>query len=135
MSLSKELRQSGLDLVESIFNGVGQTLLIPESKFAEATVLCGSGTALVLKFIRAYMQASIQQGFSEKDSLKISTQVVKGASMVIQENNNHPESEIDKITTPGGCTIDALIQMEHSRFSSAFLKAVESGISKAKKLY
>lgn len=130
-----ELGREHQALVESIFGAVGMTLLIPENRFAEATVLCGSGTALALKFIRAYMQAGIQHGFNEKDALTIASQVLKGASMIVQKDFNHPEHEIDKVTTPGGCTIDALIEMEHSGFSSALLKAIEAGIKRARKLY
>ena len=123
------------DLVEDIFGSVGSTLLIPETKFAEATVVCGSGTALALRFIRDYMQACIQHGFDGKDSLKIASQVLKGAASITQDNRNHPEVEIDKVTTPGGCTIEALAEMEHAGFSSALLRVIKVGVEKAKKLY
>ena len=122
-------------LVEKIFNSVGITLLVSESKFAEATVLCGSGPALVLKFIRAYMQACIQHGFNDKEALIIAGQVTKGTSMIVQKNNYHPEPEIDKVTTPSGCTIDALVELEHRGFSSALLRSIDAGIKKAKTLY
>lgn len=122
-------------LVESIFGSVGKTLLIPEVKFTEATVLCGSGTALVLKFIRAFMQACIQHGFNGKEAILIASQVVKGASIMIQENHEHPEKEIDSVTTPGGCTIYALAELEHAGFNSALFRAIKVGVDKAQKLY
>lgn len=122
-------------LVERIFNSIGKTLVIPEAMFDSATVLSGSGIALVLKFIRAYMQAGIQSGFNEKDSLLIAKEVCKGAVELLDHNGTHPEVEIDKVTSPGGCTIDALSELEHRGFTSSLLKAIRMGIEKASSLY
>ncbi|OGI64145.1 pyrroline-5-carboxylate reductase [Candidatus Nomurabacteria bacterium RIFCSPLOWO2_01_FULL_41_21] len=123
------------DLVERIFNSLGKFIILEESKFPQATVLCGSGPALMLKFARAYMQAGIQNGFNEHDALLIAGQLMRGVSRAILEGKVHPEVEIDKVTTPGGCTIDALIEMDHAGFSSALLRAVSAGVDKAKSLY
>ncbi len=122
-------------LVKSIFDSVGQTLIIPENKFPEATGLCGSGTAFGLKYIRGYMQACIQNGFTEKDALLIASQVIKGAAMLLQETGSHPEVEIDKVTTPGGCTIAGLVEMDHAGFVSSLLRGLKKCIEKARELY
>jgi len=122
------------EIVQSIFGSLGKTLIIPESNFPEATVLCGSGIALVLRFIRAYMQAGIQSGFNEHDALLIATQVMIGAASLC-EKGSHPEMEIDKVTTPRGITIETLIEMERAGFSSALNSGIKVGVSKAKSLY
>jgi pyrroline-5-carboxylate reductase len=119
--------------VESIFNALGKTLIISENNFAQATVLCGSGIAIIAKFARAYMQAGIQNGFSEHDALAMAIQVLKGTVSLLEEGV-HPEVMIDKVTTPGGCTISTLVEMEHQGFASSLLKSVESGVAKAKTL-
>jgi pyrroline-5-carboxylate reductase len=121
--------------IELIFSSVGKIIFAPESKFNAATVLSGSGIALAMKFLRAYMQAGIQNGFNEHDALRIAKEVMKGAITILDKNGNHPESEIDKVTSPGGCTIDALAELEHSGFTSALLKAVRNGTEKAGALY
>ncbi len=122
------------EIVQSIFNSLGETLIIPEEKFTEATVLCGSGTAIVLRFIRAYMQAGIENGFSKDESSNISLQVMRGAISLV-ESGLHPEVAIDKVTTPAGCTIATLVEMEHSGLTSSLLKAISAGIRKARSLY
>lgn len=122
-------------IVEEIFNAVGITLIIPEDMFPQATGLCGSGTAFGLKYIRGYMQACIQNGFNEKDALMIASQVVKGAAMIVQNGDNHPEVEIDKVTTPGGCTIDGIVEMDHAGFISALLRGIKVCIDRARQLY
>lgn len=131
------LKHEHRPLVELVFGSSRAAILhIPENKFAAATVLCGSGTALAMKFIRVFMQAGIQHGFDEKEALRIASQVLKGAAMLIQTDEwKHPEAQIDKVTTPGGCTIAALTELEHAGFSSALLRAVNVGVEKAGKLY
>lgn len=122
-------------IVQEIFSSVGLVLYIEEKMFPEATVLGGSGVALVLKFLRGYMQAGIQNGFNEREALMIATQVLKGSSILIQTGGGHPEVEIDKVTTRKGCTIDALLEMDHRRFTSSLFKGIKAGIKKARKLY
>ena len=121
--------------VESIFKSVGEVLEIPEQKFAEATVLVGSGPAIVFKFIRFYMQAAINAGFSEKAALLLANNVVHGASQLLIETGTHPEVLIDTVTTPGGCTIGALLELEHKGFGSALLSAIFAGIKRSNELY
>ena len=43
--------------------------------------------------------------------------------------------EIDKVTTPEGCTIAGLNEMEHQGFSSAMIKGITTSAEKATKLY
>ena len=61
------------------------------------------------------------------------SQTVKGAAELIIRNGSHPEQEIDKVTTPKGCTIVGLNEMEHSGFSSALIKGIVSSYQKIEK--
>lgn len=116
--------------VEEIFGSLGKTLLIEEKMFPQATVLCGSGVAIVARFIRALMQSGIQSGFNENHSLQMAIQVIKGTAILL-ENGKHPEVLIDDVTTPGGCTIANLAELEHCGFTSAVLKGTKAGLEKA----
>lgn len=120
-----------LNQVESLFKHNGETIVIEESLMDSATVLGASGVAFSLRYIRAMMQAGIQLGFSSEQSKTIASQVVKGASQLIAETGHHPEFEIDKVSTPKGCTIEGLNEMEHHGFSSALIK----GVVKSKALF
>lgn len=132
LAFNKEA-ESFKEKVQEIFNSLGETLIIKEEMFPQATVLCGSGIAIMARFIRVYMQAGIQSGFNEEASLQIAIQLMKGTAMLLKEGV-HPEVAIDKVTTPGGCTITTLAEMEHCGLSSALLKAIEAGITKARTL-
>jgi pyrroline-5-carboxylate reductase len=112
--------------VKSIFNTLGKTINIEESLMDAATVLGACGIAYVLRFIRGMIQGGIEIGFDAKTATDIATQTVKGASELLLQEGNHPEAEIDKVTTPKGCTIAGLNEMEHSGFSSALIKGIKT---------
>lgn len=118
------------DEVVEIFNQLGTTLIIPESKMPAATVLASCGIAFALRFMRATSQGGIEIGLSSKESLEVAAQIMKGASKLIIENETHPEREIDKVTTPLGVTIKSLNKMEHEGFSSSLVQGVVTGHNK-----
>lgn len=120
--------------VKEIFNAVGQTLVVPEEKFPQATVLFASAIALDMKYNRAKMQAAIQHGFHEGEALLIASQVSKGAAMLLLASGSHPEIEIDKVTTPDGCTIVVIIVADRAGFSSSIHQALGEGIIKSRTL-
>ena len=95
-----------------------------------ATILGACGIAYVLRFIRAMIQGGIQIGFDSKTASEIVTQTVKGAASLLIEKNEHPEFEIDKVTTPKGCTIVGLNEMEHNGFSSSLIKGIVASYNK-----
>ena len=123
--------KSKLGSIEDLFKHNGEIIVIEESLMDAATVLGASGVAFSLRYIRAMMQAGIQLGFSSEQSKVIASQVVKGASQLIAQTGHHPEFEIDRVSTPKGCTIEGLNEMEHNGFSSALIK----GVVKSKQLF
>jgi len=112
------------EAVKTLFDTVGTTLFINEELMEAATILGACGIAYVLRFIRAMIQGGIQVGFDAQTATKIVTQTVKGAAELLIQRNEHPEHEIDKVTTPKGCTIVGLNEMEHSGFSSSLIKGI-----------
>lgn len=115
-----------LKIVTSIFKSLGETVEINETLMDAATVLGACGIAYVLRFIRSMIQGGIEIGFDAQTATKIATQAVKGASELLLQKENHPEAEIDKVTTPKGCTIAGLNEMEHQGFSSALIKGIKT---------
>ena len=111
-------------IVKRCFNAIGETIEINEDLMDSATVLGACGIAYVLRFIRAMIQGGVQIGFDAKTASAIVTHTAKGAAELLIKRNNHPEYEIDKVTTPRGCTIAGLNEMEHNGFSSALIKGI-----------
>ncbi len=120
-------------LITNLFKSIGEAIHIPEDLMEAATVLGACGIAYVMRFIRAMIQGGIQIGFDAKTASTIVNHAVKGASELLITRGEHPEYEIDKVTTPKGCTITGLNEMEHNGFSSSLIKGIVSSYQKIEK--
>lgn len=121
------------ELVKSLFDSIGFSITIDENLMEAATVLGACGIAYVLRFMRAMIQGGIQIGFDAKTASQIVNQTVKGAAELMIQKEMHPEEAIDKVTTPKGCTIVGLNEMEHQGFSSAMVRGVLASYEKIAK--
>jgi pyrroline-5-carboxylate reductase len=119
--------------VKSLFDNIGTTITIEEELMESATILGSCGIAYALRFIRAMIQGGIQIGFDVKVASAIVNQTVKGAAALLLELKQHPEYEIDKVTTPKGCTIVGLNEMEHNGFSSSLIKGIVASFKEIEK--
>ena len=118
--------------VMTLFQALGTAPIIDEKLMDAATVLAASGTAFALRYIRASMQAGIEIGFDWQTALAISAQTVKGAAEMILEEHIHPEQLIDRVTTPQGCTIAGLNEMEMHGFSSSLIRGIKTSLKQIK---
>lgn len=124
-----------LNMVQSLFNTMGQSIIIEENMMSAATALCACGIAFFLRTIRAASQGGVEIGFHAGDALKIAAQTALGAAKLLTEHKSHPEQEIDKVTSPKGCTIAGLNEMEHQGLSSAMIKGIKLSANIANNLY
>lgn len=127
--VSKEQR----NYVEDIFSQLGRVVWIDEKLMDAATVLGACGTAYAMRYIRANIQGGIEIGFDAATASLIAAQTVKGAAELLLKKGTHPEQEIDKVTTPKGCTIAGLNEMEHRGFSSSLIKGIVASYDKIAK--
>jgi pyrroline-5-carboxylate reductase len=118
-------------LIEEIFKQVGDVLFIEDHLMNAATVLCACGTAYALRYIRAASQGGTEIGFHAEEALKLAAQTVKGDTELIVKTGQHPEQAIDQVTTPMGCTIAGMNEMEHQGFSSATIKGIRKSYERA----
>ncbi len=119
-----------IDLVNRLFSTLGKVAVINENLMDAATVLGACGTAYAMRYIRANIQGGIEIGFDAVTANLIAAQTVKGAAELLLEKGSHPEQEIDKVTTPKGCTIAGLNEMEHQGFSSSLIKGIATSYNK-----
>jgi pyrroline-5-carboxylate reductase len=128
-------RHEVLDTAASIFDAVGTTMVIDEEHMIPATALCACGIAFFLRAVRAASQGGIEIGFHPEQALAMAAQTALGAASLVLHRGSHPEGEIDAVTTPRGCTISGLNEMEHQGFSSALIKGIVVSAVKASELY
>lgn len=118
-----------------LFEQLGKIAWIDEKLMEAATVLGACGTAYAMRYIRANIQGGIEIGFDASTASLIAAQTVKGAAELLLRKGAHPEQEIDKVTTPRGCTIAGLNEMEHQGFSSSLIKGIITSYDKIAKDY
>lgn len=127
---SNVVGEKRIAIAEAIFNGLGTTIKIEEDRMQAATVICASGIAFWMRLIRATTQGGVQMGFDADESMQMSMHAALGAASLLIETNSHPEKEIDKVTTPKGCTITGLNEMEHQGLSSSLIKGLMASFEK-----
>lgn len=121
--------EEAVNRVRELFDPLGQTMVIKEQLMPAATILAACGIAFFLRFIRAVSQGGIQIGFHAEEAGKIAAQTAMGAAELLMQTRNHPETEIDRVTTPMGCTISGLNEMEHFGLSSSMIKGIVKSYS------
>lgn len=124
-----------LEEVRALFDVLGRTLVIQEEMMVPATALCACGVAFFLRAVRAASQGGIEIGFHPEEALLLAAQTARGAASLLLREGRHPEAEIDRVTTPRGCTIAGLNEMEHQGFSSALIKGILLSADKAAGLH
>ncbi len=127
---SNEKGNERIKVAQAIFNRLGTSISIPENQMQAATVVCASGIAFWMRLIRATTQAAIQLGFDAKEAQELAMHTCEGAASLLITTGNHPEQEIDKVTTPKGCTIEGLNEMEHKGLSSSLIQGMVSSFNK-----
>ena len=122
--------EAEVEQVKTIFEQLGKVAIIHEELMDASTALGACGIAFALRFIRAAIQGGIEIGFDAETAELIASQTAKGAASLVMERKRHPEREIDLVTTPQGCTIAGLNEMEHQGFSSALIKGIVTSFQK-----
>ncbi|UTD14146.1 pyrroline-5-carboxylate reductase [Tenacibaculum mesophilum] len=123
-------KKEDLKIATTIFNQLGTSMIIHEDQMQAATVICASGIAFWMRLIRATTQAAIQLGFDAKEAQELAMHTSEGAANLLIATGNHPEEEIDKVTTPKGCTIEGLNEMEHKGLSAALIQGMVASFNK-----
>jgi pyrroline-5-carboxylate reductase len=118
---SPEQRQ----LILTIFNELGFSIFLDESKISAGTALTSCGIAYLFRYVRAAMLAGVEMGFHPTEAQNMVVKTMLGAASLLDETKENPEIEIDKVTTPGGITIKGLNELEANGFSDAIIKAMK----------
>lgn len=112
--------------IKALFDSVGQAMVTDERHLGAGMTLASCGIAYAMRYVRAAAEGGVELGFKANMAKDIVLQTMKGAVELLQANGNHPETEIDKVCTPGGLTIRGLNEMEHAGFTSAVIRGLKA---------
>ncbi|MCL1938962.1 MAG: pyrroline-5-carboxylate reductase [Candidatus Azobacteroides sp.] len=113
-------------LMVRIFDELGTTICMDENKMEAGAALTSCGIAYLFRYVRAATLAGVELGFYPKYAQNLIVQTMLGAAALLDETKENPETEIDKVTTPGGITIKGLNELEANGFSHAIIQAIKT---------
>jgi len=130
-----KVSQGQKEIARSILGSMGEELYVNDEKYLDmATALSGSGPAYVFLFIEALIDAGVHIGLPRNMAEKLAIQTIIGSTHAVQKTGKHPAELRNMVTSPGGTTVEALLQLEKGNFRSILLEAVAAAYNKAKRL-
>jgi pyrroline-5-carboxylate reductase len=123
-----------MELAERIFETVGRTVIVDEKHMDAVTGLSGSGPAYIYIIIEALAEAGVKVGLPRDVATQLAAQTAFGAAKMVLETGYHPALLKDAVTTPAGCTIDGILELEEGGLRVTLIKAVMRATERAKQL-
>lgn len=123
-----------LGLAKEIFESVGKVVVLEEKYLDTVTGLSGSGPAYIFMVIESLAESGVKLGIAREISNLLAAQTTLGSAKMVLETGEHPALLRDMVTTPGGVTIDGIIQLEEGKLRTSIINAVVKAASRSKEL-
>ena len=123
-----------LEIARTMFDAVGRTIVLDEKHMDAVTGLSASGPAFAYIILESLAEAGVKVGLPRDVATLLAAQMMKGAASVVLETGDHPALLKDAVTTPAGCTIDGILELEEGKLRVTLIKAVVKATSRASEL-
>jgi len=123
-----------LEIASALFNVVGRTVVVDEKHMDAVTGLSASGPAYIYIILESLAEAGVKVGLPRDIATLLAAQTALGAAGVVLETGDHPALLKDAVTTPAGCTIDGIMELEEGKLRVTLIKAVVKAAQRAKEL-
>ena len=120
-----------LALAKSLFDAVGRTLVLDEKHMDAVTGLSASGPAFIYVVLESLAEAGVKVGLPREVATLLAAQTTLGAAGMVLDSGSHPALLKDEVTTPAGCTIDGLLELEEGGLRVTLIKAVVKATERA----
>jgi pyrroline-5-carboxylate reductase len=125
---------SDMMTAQQIFGAVGRAVVVEEKLLDAVTGLSGSGPAYVFTIIEALADAGVKAGIPREVALELSAQTVYGAAKMVLETHEQPGKLRDKVTSPGGTTVEGLQVLEKGKLRETLMNAVAAAAARSREL-
>lgn len=123
-----------LEIAKAMFEAVGRTVVVDEKNMDAVTGLSASGPAFAYIILESLAEAGVKVGLPRDVATLLAAQTMKGSASVVLETGDHPALLKDAVTTPAGCTIDGILELEEGKLRVTLIKAVVKATSRAGEL-
>jgi pyrroline-5-carboxylate reductase len=117
-----------------LFETVGRTVIVDEKHMDAVTGLSASGPAFIYIILESLAEAGVKVGLPRDIATLLAAQTTFGAAKMVLETGYHPALLKDAVTTPAGCTIDGILELEEGGLRVTLIKAVMRATQRAKEL-
>lgn len=132
---SPEVKEEQRGMARSILSSLGKEIFVTEEKYIDmATAVSGSGPAYVLMVIESLIDAGVHIGLPRESAQELVLQTILGTALLAQRSDKHPAELRNMVTSPGGTTAEALLQLEQGGLRALFTEAVNAAYEKARQL-
>lgn len=130
----KNVKDADIEHAKKIFAPLGRVAKVDERHMDAITGLSGCGPAYAYVVLEALTDGGIKVGLPRDLATELAAQTVLGAAKMLLETGRHPAALKDEVTTPAGCTIDGLLELEEGKVRVTMIKAVVQATKRAKEL-
>jgi pyrroline-5-carboxylate reductase len=123
-----------LETAREIFGALGRCLVLDEKLIDAVTALSGSGPAFQFVILDALADGGVRAGLPRDVAVELAAQTMRGAARMVLETREHPARLKDAVATPGGCTVEGLLELEEGGVRAALIKAVVRAARRAGEL-
>jgi pyrroline-5-carboxylate reductase len=134
LARGRHATDADVSVANRIFSSMGRTVTVDEKHMDAITGLSASGPAYVYTIIESLAEAGVKLGLPRELSTELSAQTLLGASALVLQTGEHPAKLKDVVTTPAGCTIDGLLELEEGGLRVTLIKAVVRAAQRAREL-
>ncbi|MGE0405052.1 MAG: pyrroline-5-carboxylate reductase [Candidatus Korobacteraceae bacterium] len=119
---------------QALFSSVGRVVAVEDAQMDAVTGLSACGPAYIYIILESLAEAGVKVGLPRELATQLAAQTALGSAQVVLQTGNHPALLKDDVTTPGGCTIDGLLELEEGRLRVTLIKAVVKATQRAREL-
>jgi pyrroline-5-carboxylate reductase len=130
----KFARPEHMATATAVFGVVGRTVEVDEKHMDAVTGLSASGPAYIYVILESLAEAGVKVGLPRDVATLLAAQTTLGAAKVVLETGDHPALLKDAVTTPAGCTVDGILELEEGKLRVTLIKAVVKAAQRAKEL-
>lgn len=123
-----------LETARKLFEAVGRSVIVDEKHMDAITGLSASGPAFIYIILESLAEAGVKVGLPRDLATLLSAQTVEGSASMVLETGDHPALLKEAVTTPAGCTIDGIMELEDGKLRVTLIKAVVKAAERAKEL-
>jgi pyrroline-5-carboxylate reductase len=134
ISGGKHATPAQVQQARKIFDAIGRTIVVDEKHMDAVTGLSASGPAFVYTIIESFIEGGVKVGLPREVATLLAAQMVHGAATMVLQTGEHPAKLKDIVTTPAGCTVDGLLELEDGGLRVTLIKAVDRATRRAREL-